>query len=87
MKMCCLDCLCSWLQDNSRFIEYVKVTNIKHIGFNTLEGNKYECNVKIITKECYKNKLLTFTINSTYLDDSLKEISISALNEYLNNCL
>lgn len=87
MKIYCLDCLCAWLQDYSKFIEYVKVTDIKKIGFNTLEGNKYICNVKVIVKEGLKNKLLSFTINSTYLDDSLTEISINALNEYLNNCL
>lgn len=87
MKMCCLDCLCAWLQDYSKFIDYAKVTNIKKIGFNNLEGNKYICNVKVIAKEGFKNKLLSFTINSTYLDDSLKEISIGAVNEYLNNCL
>lgn len=87
MKICCLDCLCAWLQDYSKFIDYAKVTNIKPIGFNTLEGNKYICNVKVIAKKGYKNKLLSFTINSTYLDDSLTEISIGALNKYLNNCL
>lgn len=87
MKICCLDYLCAWLQDYSKFIEYVKVTNIKPIGFNTLEGNRYVVNVKVIAKEGFKNKLLSFTINSTYLDDSLTEISIGALNEYLNNCL
>lgn len=87
MKICCLDCLCAWLQDHSKFIDYAKVTNIKKIGFNNLEGNIYTCNVKVIAKNGFKNKLLSFTINSTYLDDSLKEISIDALNEYLNNCL
>lgn len=87
MKICCLDCLCAWLQDYLNFIEYVKVTNIEHLGFNNLEGNKYKCNVKIIAKKGFQNKLLSFTINGTYLDDDLKEISIGALNKYLNNCL
>lgn len=87
MKIYCLDCLCAWLQDYSKFIDYAKVTNIKPIGFNTLEGSRYVVNVKVIAKEGFKNKLLSFTINSTYLDDSLTEISIDALNEYLNNCL
>ena len=87
MKICCLDCLCAWLQDYSKFIDYVKVTNIKPIGFNTLEGSRYVVNVKVIAKKSFQNKLLSFTINSTYLDDSLTEISNECLSEYLNNCL
>lgn len=87
MKICCLDCLCAWLQDYSKFIDYAKVTNIKKIGFNTLEGSRYVVNVKVIAKDGFKNKLLSFSINDSYLDDSLTEISIGALNEYLNNCL
>lgn len=87
MKVYNFDDVCLFLLDYSRFIDYVKVTNINKIGFNTLEGNKYIINIKIVTKEGYKNKLLQAFINSTYLNDSLTEISISCLNEYLNNCL
>nr|DAF02933.1 MAG TPA: hypothetical protein [Caudoviricetes sp.] len=75
------------MYDYNRLIDYVKVTNIKKIGFNTLEGSRYIGNVKIITKDGYKNKLLSFYINSSYLDDSLTEITSTVLNEYLNNCL
>ena len=42
------DTLCTWLYDNKNFIDYVKVTNINPIGFNTLEGNRYIINIKII---------------------------------------
>ena len=87
MKVYNFDNLCQWLYNYQDFIDYVKATNIKKIGFNTLEGSRYIVNVKIITKQGYKNKLLQTYINSTYLDDSLTEISINALNEYLNNCL
>lgn len=87
MKVYNFDVLCLWLYDYQNIIDYVKVTNIKPIGFNTLEGNKYIVNVKIITKNGYKNKLLQIFINSSYLDDSLTEISNECLSEYLNNCL
>jgi hypothetical protein len=87
MKVYNFDSLCLWLYDYNRLIDYVKVTNIKKIGFNTLEGSRYIGNVKIITKDGYKNKLLSFYINSSYLDDSLTEITSTVLNEYLNNCL
>lgn len=87
MKVCNFDYLCCWLYDYSLLIERVKVTKIKPIGFNTTEGNRYICNVKIIAKKGYKNRILSFYINSSYLDDSLEEISIGALNKYLNNCL
>lgn len=87
MKAYKFDDVCLFLLDYSRFIDYVKVTNIKKIGFNTLEGNRYIINVKVITKQGYKNKLLSTYINSSYLDDSLTEISSECLGEYLNNCL
>lgn len=87
MKVYNFDSVCQWLYNHKNFIDYVKVTDIKKIGFNTLEGNRYIINVKIITKDGYKNKLLQTYINSTYLDDILTEITNECLNEYLNNCL
>lgn len=87
MKVYNFDSLCQSLYNQKNFIDCIKVTNIKKIGFNTLEGNRYILNVKIITKEGYKNKLLQAYINSSYLDDSLTEISNECLSEYLNNCL
>ena len=83
MKVYNFDSLCQWLYNYQNFVDYVKVTNIKKIGFNTLEGSRYIINVKIITKQGYKNKLLQTCINSTYLDDNLTEI----INEYINECL
>lgn len=87
MKVYNFDSLCQSLYNQKNFIDCIKVTNIKPVGFNTLEGNRYIINVKIITKEGYKNKLLQAYINSSYLDDSLTEISNECLSEYLNNCL
>lgn len=87
MKVYNFDSLCQWLYNYQNFIDYVKVTNMNKIGVNTLNGNRYIVKIKIVTKEGYKNKLLQTYINSSYLDDSLKEISIECLNEYLNNCL
>ena len=85
MKVYNFDNLCQWLYDYLDFIDYVKVTNIKKIGFNTLEGTRYIVNVKIITKQGYKNKLLQTYLNSTYLDDNLAEITNDCLNECLNS--
>nr|DAO21797.1 MAG TPA: hypothetical protein [Caudoviricetes sp.] len=87
MKVYNFDSLCQSLYNQKNFIDCIKVTNIKPIGFNTLEGNRYIVNVKIITKQGYKNKLLQAYINSSYLDDSLTEISNECLSKYLNNCL
>ena len=87
MKVYNFDSLCQSLYNQKNFIDCIKVTNIKPIGFHTLEGNRYIVNVKIITKQGYKNKLLQAYINSSYLDDSLTEISNECLSEYLNNCL
>lgn len=87
MKVYNFDSLCQSLYNQKNFIDCIKVTNIKKIGFNTLEGNRYILNVKVITKEGYKNKLLQAYINSSYLNDSLTEITNECLNEYLNNCL
>nr|DAK10883.1 MAG TPA: hypothetical protein [Caudoviricetes sp.] len=87
MKVYNFDSLCQSLYNQKNFIDCIKATNIKPIGFNTLEGNRYIVNVKIITKQGYKNKLLQAYINSSYLDDSLTEISNECLSKYLNNCL
>lgn len=85
MKVYNFDNLCQWLYNYQDFIDYVKATNIKKIGFNTLEGSRYIVNVNIITKHGYKNKLLQTYINSTYLDDFLTEITNDCLNECLNS--
>lgn len=87
MKVYNFDSLCQSLYNQKNFIDCIKVTNIKKIGFNTLEGNRYIINIKIITKDGYKNKLLQAYINSSYLDDSLTEITNECLSEYLNNCI
>ena len=85
MKVYNFDSLCQSLYNHQDFINCIKITNIKKIGFNTLEGSRYIVNVKIITKQGYKNKLLQTYINSTYLDDFLTEITNDCLNECLNS--
>lgn len=85
MKVYNFDSICQWLYDYQDFIDYVKVTNINKIGFNTLEGSRYMVNVKIVTNEGYKNKLLKTYINSTYLDDIITEITKECLSECLNS--
>ena len=57
----------------------------EQIDIFTWEGSRYIVNVKIITKQGYKNKLLQTYINSTYLDDALTEITNDCLNECLNS--
>lgn len=54
---------------DSGLVDTFKVTKVEKVGFNDMEGNIYHVNVKIETSEGYKNKLVTFVINSTYLDD------------------
>jgi len=46
-----------------------KVTRVEKVGFNDMEGSIYHVNVKLETIDGYKNKLVTFEINSTYMDD------------------
>lgn len=46
-----------------------KVTRVQKVGFNEREGNIYHVNVKLETIHGYKNRLVTFEINSTYIDD------------------
>lgn len=62
-----------------------KVTKAEKVGFNDMEGNIYHVNVKIETAEGYRNKLVTFEINDTYLDDDDDESE--TLKQHIENLL
>ena len=53
----------------SGLVANFKVTKVEKVGFNDMEGNIYHVNVKLETVAGYRNKLVTFEINDTYLDD------------------
>ena len=46
-----------------------KITKVEKVGFNEMVGSTYRVNIKIDMVEGYKNKFVTFEINSTYLDE------------------
>lgn len=71
-----------------RKIKEVKVTNIQELDFNSMEGQNYQVNVKLLF-ENGKYKLLKYTTNTTYLDDipdfnNLNELQ-HILKEYWDN--
>ena len=45
------------------------VTSALIDSFNEMEGNIYHVNIKLVTKEGYKNKIIQMVTNSTYIDD------------------
>lgn len=51
-----------------RKIKEVKVTSIQELDFNSMEGQNYQVNVKLLF-ENGKYKLLKYVTNTTYLDD------------------
>lgn len=60
--------LYKWFNINREFIEDAYVTSVKELNFNDMEGYSVRVNIKVITKEGYKNKLLGLYLNSSYLD-------------------
>ncbi len=56
-------------------VDNFKVTKVEKVGFNDMEGNIYYVNVKLETSEAYKNKLVTFVINDTYIYDGCDDES------------
>lgn len=54
--------------DVLRKIKEVKVTSIQKLDFNSMEGQNYQVNVKLLF-ENGKYKLLKYVTNTTYLDD------------------
>lgn len=51
-----------------RKIKEVKVTSIQELDFNSMEGQNYQVNVKLLF-ENGRYKLLKYSTNTTYLDD------------------
>lgn len=51
-----------------RKIKEVKVTSIQELDFNSMEGQNYQVNVKLLF-ENGRYKLLKYVTNTTYLDD------------------
>ena len=71
-----------------RKIKEVKVTSIQELDFNSMEGQNYQVNVKLLF-ENGRYKLLKYTTNTTYLDDipgfnNLNELQ-HILTEYWDN--
>lgn len=50
-------------------IKEVKITHFEHFGFNDMEGYQYQINLKIVTVDGYRNKLIKVLTNSTYMED------------------
>ena len=71
-----------------RKIKEVNVTSIQELDFNSMEGQNYQVNVKLLF-ENGKYKLLKYVTNTTYLDDipdfnNLNELQ-HILTEYWDN--
>lgn len=71
-----------------RKIKEVKVASIQELDFNSMEGQNYQVNVKLLF-ENGKYKLLKYITNTTYLDDipdfnNLNELQ-HILTEYWDN--
>lgn len=71
-----------------RKIKEVKVTSIQELDFNSMEGQNYQVNVKLLF-ENGRYKLLKYVTNTTYLDDipdfnNLNELQ-QILTEYWDN--
>lgn len=58
----------NFINKNYDLIDDTKLTSVKNIGFNYMEGYQWQANYKIITKKQYKNKLLKVYFNDSYLD-------------------
>lgn len=53
----------------SGMIKNYYVTHAEIDSFNCFEGNIYHVNIKLVTKEGYKDKMIQMVTNSTYIDD------------------
>ena len=61
--------LYNFMAANKNKIESFKITHFEKVGFNEMEGGIYQINVKVITTEKYRNKLIKVLTNSTYLEN------------------
>lgn len=53
----------------SGMIKNYYVTSAEKASFNCMEGNVYHVNIKLVTKEGYKDKIIKMVTNSTYIED------------------
>lgn len=53
----------------SGMIENYYVTKVEINSFNCFEGNIYLVNIKLVTKEGYKDKMIQMVTNSSYIED------------------
>lgn len=53
----------------SGMIENYYVTSAEIDSFNCFEGNIYHVNIKLVTKEGYKDKMIQMVTNSSYIED------------------
>ena len=75
-----------------RKIKEVKVTSIQELDFNSMEGQNYQVNVKLLF-ENGRYKLLKYVTNTTYLDDipdfnnlnELQKILTEYWDEFISN--
>lgn len=65
-----------------RKIKEVKVTNIQELDFNSMEGQNYQVNVKLLF-ENGRYKLLKYVTNTTYLDDIPNFNNLNELQQIL----
>lgn len=65
-----------------RKIKDVKVTNIQELDFNSMEGQNYQVNVKLLF-ENGRYKLLKYVTNTTYLDDIPNFNNLNELQQIL----
>ncbi len=68
MKMLSIDSIIGTIQNTDMVKDYY-VTSAEVVSFNCFEGNIYHVNIKLVTKEGYKNKIVTMVTNSTYIED------------------
>ncbi|MCS9991190.1 hypothetical protein [Weissella confusa] len=57
-----------FMERNAELTPDFKITSIKEIASNEWNGTTYLVNVKLITVDSYKNKLLTMELNSHWWD-------------------
>ena len=93
-----MEAVTDFIYNNSNAIDSVKVTKVVTNGFNDMEGWNYLVNIKILTKDKYRNKLIQLATNSTYTqeleeyypyDDTMNYLDYvrSALMDYYNNLI
>ena len=71
---------------NFHHVKEIKITKLEKIGFNSMEGNQLQINLKFISEEGYKNRLFQIFTNSSYFEWYELETK-EDLKEFFENCL